>query len=386
MAAVHLGLGRAGEGGGRHRRGHLGAHRPAALGRAVHGAVPVPRGALAVVLGRPAREALPLLRLRGRGRRDQVRRGEGGAELSRGGGGAGRPLRGRGRARGGGPAGRGAAAKRRARLAELLERTAAFYATFLWESPKAAKAREYLAGARARRGGAARVRGRAARRATWDTVLTRGQRAGYSVEEMRGRRAGAEGPEGRGHYDRFRSRIVFPIRDARGRVQGFGARALLPDAKPKYLNSPEGELYRKRRTLFGIERARAAIGEERAGGGGRGIHGRARLPPGRDRGGGRGDGDGDHARAAEAAVGATPRRWCWRWTPTGRGARRCCARRRCGGEAAAAAGGADAGGRGPGRHARRRRRGERDRVPRGDRRGRGPAGVPRPARCSTTAT
>ena len=52
---------------------------------------------------------------------------------------------------------------------------------------------------------------------------------------------------------------MFPIRDARGRVQGFGARALRPDSKPKYLNSPEGELYRKSRTLYGIDRARAAI-------------------------------------------------------------------------------------------------------------------------------
>ncbi len=52
---------------------------------------------------------------------------------------------------------------------------------------------------------------------------------------------------------------MFPVRDGRGRVQGFGARALRPDSKPKYLNSPEGELYRKSRTLYGIERARSAI-------------------------------------------------------------------------------------------------------------------------------
>jgi DNA primase len=65
--------------------------------------------------------------------------------------------------------------------------------------------------------------------------------------------------KGRGDYDVFRSRILFPIRDARGRVQGFGGRAVLPDQKPKYKNSPEGELYRKRRTLFAIDRARPAI-------------------------------------------------------------------------------------------------------------------------------
>ena len=52
---------------------------------------------------------------------------------------------------------------------------------------------------------------------------------------------------------------MFPIRDARGRVQGFGARAMTTDQKPKYLNSPEGELYRKSRTLYAIERARPAI-------------------------------------------------------------------------------------------------------------------------------
>ena len=94
---------------------------------------------------------------------------------------------------------------------------------------------------------------------TWDTVLTRGQRAGYAVEEIEAAGLVLKSQKGQGHYDRFRSRIVFPIRDARGRVQGFGARALLPDQRPKYVNSPEGELYSKRRTLYGIERARPQI-------------------------------------------------------------------------------------------------------------------------------
>jgi DNA primase len=49
------------------------------------------------------------------------------------------------------------------------------------------------------------------------------------------------------------------VRDPRGRVLGFGARGMGDDAKPKYLNSPEGELYRKSRTLFGIDRARGAM-------------------------------------------------------------------------------------------------------------------------------
>ncbi len=92
----------------------------------------------------------------------------------------------------------------------------------------------------------------------WDTVLKRGQSAGYSIAELDG--AGLLVKNKRGNpYDRFRSRITFPIRDARKRVQGFGARAMTADQKPKYLNSPEGELYRKSRTLYAIERARPAI-------------------------------------------------------------------------------------------------------------------------------
>ncbi len=59
---------------------------------------------------------------------------------------------------------------------------------------------------------------------------------------------------GNGWYDRLRSRVVFPIRDAAGRLLGFGGRALDPDA-PKYLNTPETPLYRKSRVLFGLPNA-----------------------------------------------------------------------------------------------------------------------------------
>jgi DNA primase len=148
--------------------------------------------------------------------------------------------------------------KRRTRLGELLERTAAFYASFLWDAPQAQKARDYLAG-RGLGEEVLRAFGVGLAPGKWDTVLVRGQRAGYSVEEMRAAGLVQASQKGRGDYDAFRSRIVFPIRDARGRVQGFGGRAVLPDQKPKYKNSPEGELYRKRRTLFGIDRARPAI-------------------------------------------------------------------------------------------------------------------------------
>ncbi len=60
------------------------------------------------------------------------------------------------------------------------------------------------------------------------------------------------------HYDRFRHRIMFPIRDTRGHVIGFGGR-VLDDSKPKYLNSPDTPLFDKGRNLYGLFEARAAI-------------------------------------------------------------------------------------------------------------------------------
>ena len=147
--------------------------------------------------------------------------------------------------------------KRRARLGEVLERTAAFYAQFLWEADEAEKAREYLA-SRGLGEEVLREFGVGYAPSAWDKVLTRGQSAGYSIEELYNAGLLVKNKQGNA-YDRFRTRIMFPIRDARGRVQGFGARAMSPDQKPKYLNSPEGELYRKSRTLYAIERARPAI-------------------------------------------------------------------------------------------------------------------------------
>lgn len=60
------------------------------------------------------------------------------------------------------------------------------------------------------------------------------------------------------HYDRFRDRIMFPIRDSRGRVIGFGGRVMAND-EPKYLNSPETVLFHKGRELYGLYEARQAL-------------------------------------------------------------------------------------------------------------------------------
>ena len=61
-------------------------------------------------------------------------------------------------------------------------------------------------------------------------------------------------------YDRFRGRLMFPICDAKGRVLGFGARAL-DDSMPKYLNSSESSVFSKSNVLYGLDRARSAIRE-----------------------------------------------------------------------------------------------------------------------------
>jgi DNA primase len=67
-----------------------------------------------------------------------------------------------------------------------------------------------------------------------------------------------EPDDGRGLYDRFRGRVIIPIEDATGRVVAFGGRALSPEVQPKYLNSPETELFKKGEVVFNWHRARRA--------------------------------------------------------------------------------------------------------------------------------
>jgi DNA primase len=67
-----------------------------------------------------------------------------------------------------------------------------------------------------------------------------------------------EPEDDRAIYDRFRNRVIIPIQDGKGRVVAFGGRVLDPDGKPKYLNSPETELFRKGHLVFNGHRAREA--------------------------------------------------------------------------------------------------------------------------------
>lgn len=147
--------------------------------------------------------------------------------------------------------------QRRRRLEQLLERSAAFYASYFWESEEAGKAREYLAG-RGLREEVLRGFGVGYAPSAWDKLLVRGQRAGFSVDELRGVGLVQRGRSG-GDYDRFRERIMFPICDRRGRVLGFGGRAMRSDQGAKYVNTAETEFFHKSQILYGVDRAKAAI-------------------------------------------------------------------------------------------------------------------------------
>ena len=96
----------------------------------------------------------------------------------------------------------------------------------------------------------------------WETLT------GYLVEQKKYpvelvERAGLIVPRktGDGYYDRFRDRLMIPIHDLQGRVVGFGGRTLT-DEQPKYLNSPDTELFDKGKLLFALDKARAAIAKQ----------------------------------------------------------------------------------------------------------------------------
>ncbi|HXA54497.1 MAG TPA: DNA primase [Solirubrobacteraceae bacterium] len=147
--------------------------------------------------------------------------------------------------------------RERERLLELLARTAAYYERCLWESSEAARARAYLEG-RGLREETLRAFGVGYAPSAWDRVLLASRRGGYSERELYATGLAQRSASEQGRvYDRFRARIMFPLADMRGRVLGFGARALRDEQKPKYLNTSDNDLYHKGRHLYGADLARA---------------------------------------------------------------------------------------------------------------------------------
>lgn len=137
-------------------------------------------------------------------------------------------------------------------LYQLLDGLNGFYQQALTQ-PVAEKARAYLQ----RRGLSQQVIDRFAigyAPEGWDNVLKRFGKDSENRQSLTDAGMLVTNDRGRS-YDRFRERVMFPIRDKRGRVIGFGGR-VLGDGQPKYLNSPETEIFHKGRQLYGLYEAR----------------------------------------------------------------------------------------------------------------------------------
>ncbi|MEO8190279.1 MAG: DNA primase [Acidobacteriota bacterium] len=93
---------------------------------------------------------------------------------------------------------------------------------------------------------------------SWDS-LSRALSAAYPESLLIEAGLLQPGQDGKRAYDRFRDRLLFVLRDDRGRPVGFGGRVLSPEGEPKYLNSPESPIFQKKRTLYGLSAARDAI-------------------------------------------------------------------------------------------------------------------------------
>ncbi len=146
------------------------------------------------------------------------------------------------------------------RLQRIVEEAAAFYHERLLTARDAEVARAY-------------VRSRHLNRATVDTFMLgyapndwreavqHLQRLGYALDEIVEAGVAVHHEEKNTTYDRFRHRLMIPIRDGRGQTVGFGARALDPAERAKYINSPQSPLFDKSALLFGLDMARRAIRE-----------------------------------------------------------------------------------------------------------------------------
>jgi DNA primase len=95
----------------------------------------------------------------------------------------------------------------------------------------------------------------------WEALKNHFLERGYSTEDLLTAGLIVERDDGSPGYDRFRNRLIIPIRDLQGRVVGFGARALAEDQMPKYLNSPQTVLFDKSATLYGLDLARKHVRE-----------------------------------------------------------------------------------------------------------------------------
>jgi DNA primase len=147
------------------------------------------------------------------------------------------------------------------RLREILEVAAHYYHHLLMHAPEAEPVRAYVA-----------KRGLSDETCAhfllgyslpgWDSARAHLTEKGYAIQDLINGGLLVQKEDSGSTYDRFRDRLMIPIRDIKGHVIGFGARTLDPEGVPKYLNSPQTALFDKSRTLFGLDMARRAIRDE----------------------------------------------------------------------------------------------------------------------------
>lgn len=152
--------------------------------------------------------------------------------------------------------GEAAESRQRERVLKVNQLAAEYFHYLLMNAPEAAAAREYLT----RRGINEETRRShllGFSRDDWHALGQHLTAKGYTVSDLLDAGLVIERKEG-GNYDRFRGRLMFPIRDVRGNTIGFGARAL-DDSIPKYMNSPQSVVFDKSGALYGIDQAKDAI-------------------------------------------------------------------------------------------------------------------------------
>lgn len=143
-------------------------------------------------------------------------------------------------------------------LRSLLEEAVTFYRHQLLNTPPGQQALEYLRTKRFMSDETIEAWGLGYAPDSWDAALNHLTRTGHTPGELNEAGLVSERDSG-GFFDRFRNRIMIPIRDERGRMAGFGARSLSPEDMPKFLNSPDTALFSKSRLLYGLDRARKPI-------------------------------------------------------------------------------------------------------------------------------
>ncbi len=144
------------------------------------------------------------------------------------------------------------------RLRALLEDAVTFYRHQLLKTPGGRPALDYLKEKRGLTDATIEAFGLGYAPAGWDNAFSYFKQKNFSEQDLLDVGLITERESG-GYYDKFRNRIMIPIRDAEGRMAGFGARILDPNDVPKFMNSPQTALFDKGRLLYGLDRARKPI-------------------------------------------------------------------------------------------------------------------------------